>query len=440
MEESQESSVAHPEEITSMRFKLLMCVCIFTCMSASTAVATPHPNFVVVRAFTSGSSSANSFAPLIADGAGNLYGTASTGGNGGCVRWGSTGCGTVFKLAPPASPGRPWTETVLYRFPGGNGPWWPTAGLTMDLAGNLFGTTTDGNVYSCFTKYCGTAFELSPPSKPGQNWTETILYRFAKGAGGNNPGSGLTLDAHGNLYGTTQTYGPNYNGTVYRLSPPAKSGGWWKETVLSGFERGGQWPIGNVAFDKAGNLYGTTFYGGFQNFGLVFELSPTSSSHWAETVLYEFGGNACAPKTNLIFDKSGNLYGTAQGCPALPGAVFQLRPPLTRGGSWSESVLSYFNGQTNYDPSTSLTIDGAGNLYGTTAGGGAYLHGTVFELKAPTWTETVLHSFKGWDGDFSTAGPVFGLDGALYGTTSDGGYRGGVCKIAGCGVVFKVAP
>lgn len=413
-------------------FAFLICIC-------GSAASAAHPTFSVIRAFTGGTSSANSFAPLIADGAGNLYGTASTGGNGGCVRYGSTGCGTVFKLTPPTSPGSPWVETVLYRFPGGDGPWLPTAGLTMDGAGDLFGMTTDGGPYDCTTKYCGTAFELKPPSKTSRNWTETVLYRFSNGAGGNYPASGLTLDDHGNLYGTTQLYGPKYHGTVFRLKHPSKSGGWWTETVLSGFDRGGSWPIGNVVFDKVGNLYGTTFYGGAQNFGLVFMLTPKLSGHWAETVLYQFGSNACSPKTNLIFN-DGNLYGTAQGCPALPGAVFRLAPPAKRGGSWTESVLATFNGGTNYDPATTLAFDLTGNIYGTTAGGGAYLHGTVFQLRHQTWAVTVLHNFTGRDGDFPTAGPIFGLDGALYGTTSDGGYNRGVCNVSGCGVVFKIAP
>jgi uncharacterized repeat protein (TIGR03803 family) len=315
----------------------------------------------------------------------------------------------------------------------------PVAGLSMDAFGDLFGMTTDGDVYDCLSKYCGTAFELTPPSKPGRRWTETVLYRFSKGAGGLDSGTGLTLDGSGNLYGTTETYGPRYHGTVFRLSPPAQSRGWWTETVLSGFDQGGSWPSGNVVFDKAGNLYGTTFYGGSQDFGVVYELTPKVRGRWTEIVLYQFGINACSPKTNLIIDGSGNLYGTAQGCPALSGAVFRLKPPK-HGGSWTESVLAYFPGTTNYDPTTSLTFDSAGNLYGTTASRGTYGLGTVFQLKPPSWTETVLHSFNGRDGEFPTAGPIFGFDGALYGATLDGGYRGGVCRISGCGVVYKISP
>ena len=141
----------------------------------------------------------------------------------------------------------------------------------------------------------------------------------------------------------------------------------------------------------------------------------------------------------MIFDGSGNLYGAAQGCPALPGAIFRLAKPK-HGNSWSESVVAYFRGTSNFDPTTSLTFDGAGNLYGTTASGGTYGRGTVFQLKPPSWAETVLYSFRNRDGDFPTSGPIFGLGGALYGTTLDGGYRGGICKHGGCGVVYKLSP
>jgi uncharacterized repeat protein (TIGR03803 family) len=423
----------------AMKQNFIFRVVIFMCVSASAASAA-SPDNTVLRAFTSGSASASSYGPLVADRAGDLFGTASAGGNRGCIRYASTGCGTVFELTPPAAPGGVWTEHVLYRFPGGSGPWMPTSGLTMDPSGGLFGTTTDGGPYDCFTTYCGTAFELKPPSRPGRPWTEIVLYRFSAGVGGNNPDAGLTLDGAGDLYGTTLTYGPNDNGTVYRLSPPARSGRWWTETVLSGFERGGLFPIGGVVFDNAGDLYGTTFYGGFYNLGLVYKLTPAPTGRWKETVLYQFGSNACSPKTDLIIDAGGNLYGTGQGCPALPGAVFRLSPPAAPGGHWTEAVLSYFYGTSNYDPATSLTMDAAGDLYGSTASGGTHGDGTVFQLKPPAWTATVLHSFDVSNGEFPTAGPVFGNDGALYGVTLDGGYRGGICKFSGCGVIYRVAP
>jgi uncharacterized repeat protein (TIGR03803 family) len=210
--------------------------------------------------------------------------------------------------------------------------------------------------------------------------------------------------------------------------------------VLSGFDRGGNFPIGGVVFDKTGNLFGTTFYGGASDLGVLYELSPKRSGTWTETVLYEFGANACSPKTDPVFDEQGALYGTAQGCPSLPGAIYRLTPPRTKGGAWTEEVLSYFVGTSNYDPTTTLVINEAGDVFGTTASGGTYGKGSVFELRPPSWNETILHSFIGQDGEFPTAGPVFGAGGALYGTTLDGVYHRGPCKIGSCGVVFKVAP
>jgi len=435
-----------------MRLRDFLCIAVLTCAVTGSAA---NPSYTVLHRFVDGKFSARPLAPLIADGAGNFYGTASAGGNGGCVRYGSTGCGTVFELTRSSAPGGPWTENVLFRFAGGSKPWWPMAGLTMDAAGNFFGTTTDspyGAPDSCVPgDYCGSAFQLTPPSKPLGAWTETDLYRFNPDTDGVPSFSGLVPDDKGNLYGTTCTGGPNFNGTVFQLTPPPKAGSWWTKTSLIGFHRDESCPSGNVVFDGAGNLYGTTFYGGSQNLGLVFMLTPPAKpgAHWTKTVLFEFGSNTCFPQTNPIFDGSSNLYGTARGCPAFPGAVFRLTPPRQPGGSWTETVLVTFEGSNGDSPTAGLIFDDAGNLYGTTENGGAYGHGTIFQLKPPAgndagettgWTETILHSFNEGGGDVPWVGPIFGMGGALYGTTSDGGYRRGVCKVAGCGAVFKVAP
>ncbi|HEY7993416.1 MAG TPA: choice-of-anchor tandem repeat GloVer-containing protein [Candidatus Eremiobacteraceae bacterium] len=216
-----------------MRPTTAFCTAIIICLCASTVAASAGTGFRVLRAFQSRNFSANPFSGLIADAAGDLYGTASAGGNSGCVRYASAGCGTVYELTPPSVLGGSWTEIVLYKFPGGNGPWLPANGLTMDGAGNLYGTTTDGGPYDCTTKYCGTAFKLTRPSQPGGRWTPTILYRFSPDAGGLDPGSGLTLDDKGDLYGTTLYYGPSLNGTIYRLSPQADSRAWWTDLGLT---------------------------------------------------------------------------------------------------------------------------------------------------------------------------------------------------------------
>jgi uncharacterized repeat protein (TIGR03803 family) len=399
-----------------------------------------HPTFTVIRTFVGGSMSMNPEAGLIADSAGNLYGTATAGGNSGCVVYASTGCGTVFELSPPAQQGGSRTEAVLHRFQGGNGPWFPFAGLAMDKAGDLFGTTTDGGPYDCFTTYCGTVFELTHPTKQGEPWRERILYRFTSGTGGENPLSGVTIGPDGDLYGTTFNGGPQLKGVVYRLSPPAHGDGWWTETVLTGFDQGGIQPIGGVVIDKAGDLFGTTYQGGSGQLGVIFELKPTQSGPWNESVLYDFGMNACYPKTNLVMDGRGDLFGTAQGCPALPGAVYELSPPAHGSHTWSESLLARISGTSNYDPTTSVTLDSAGDVFGSAASMGAHGLGSVFELTAKTWKLTVLHSFDGRDGEFATSGPVFGPNGALFGTTLDGGSKNGPCKIGSCGVAYEVSP
>jgi uncharacterized repeat protein (TIGR03803 family) len=409
-------------------------------IGASAQASSAHPTFTVIRTFVGGSMSMNPEAGLIADNTGNLYGTATAGGNAGCVVYGSTGCGTVFELSPPAQQGGSWTEIVLHRFQGGDGPWFPVAGLTMDKAGDLFGTTTDGGPYDCPTTYCGTVFELAHPAKSGGQWHARILYRFTSGAGGENPFAGVILGPDGDLYGTTFNGGPRSDGVVYRLSPPARGDGWWTETVLTGFEVGGIQPIGGVVFDRAGDLFGTTYQGGSNQLGLIFELKPTRSGFWKESVLYDFGSNACYPKTNLVIDGHGDLFGTAQGCPELPGAVFELSPPRHGGQEWSESVLAQIRGNTNFDPTTGVALDGAGDVFGSAASMGSHDRGSVFELAAPNWDLAVLHDFDGRDGDFATAGPAFGPSGALFGTTLDGGSRIGPCKVSGCGVAYEVSP
>src|SRR5271167_2273777 len=365
-------------------------------------------------------------AGLIFDAAGNLYGTTSGGGTG-------TYFGTVFELTPTAGGG--WMEQVLHSFNGGDG-YWPFAGLIFDAAGNLYGTTYVGGAYGE-----GTVFELTPAA--GGGWTERVLYSFCSQRSctdGETPGAGLIFDAAGNLYGTTSGGGTGtYFGTVFELTPTA--GGGWMEQVLHSFNGGdGYWPFAGLIFDAAGNLYGTTYVGGAYGEGTVFELTPAAGGGWTEQVLYNFkhnGTDGYNPEAGLIFDKNGNLYSTTlAGGTYGEGTVFELRP--TAGGDWTEEVLhSFGNGTDGYQPAGSLMFDAAGNLYGTTYGGGTYGYGTVFEL-TPTagggWTEKVLHSFgNGPDGYYPYAGLIFDAAGNLYSTTHGGGTYG-------YGTVFELTP
>jgi uncharacterized repeat protein (TIGR03803 family) len=377
-------------------------------------------------------------AGMVMDAAGNLYGTTYGGG------------GTVFELSP--SEGGGWTETVLYHFGHGNSDGaFPYSGLIMDRAGNLYGTTSNGGDASFLGGcYCGTVFELSPIE--GGGWRETILHSFGYGSDGAYPYfASVTMDAAGNLYGTTERGGIYGGGTVFEMSPRARGG--WTETVLHSFGNGtdGFYPSGGVIIDNAGHLYGTTAYGGTNtncggSCGTVFELSPAEGGGWTETVLHSFNHtDGSTPYSALIMDTNGNLYGTtAYGgyypCSTLGcGTVFDLSPG---DGAWTETVLHSFGHPTDgSQPWAGLIMDTAGNLYGATLGGGIYGYGTVFEMsprEGGGWTETVLQSFNMTDGWSPYGLPVIDQAGNIYGTTYGGG-SSPYCP-GGCGVVWEITP
>lgn len=320
---------------------------------------------------------------LAFDTAGNLYGT--TGGGGSetrvCHRYG--GCGTAFKLTPVG--GGEWKETVLHSFTGNTDGMFPYAGLTF-TRGNLLGTTfTGGSANGCFYFGCGTVFELTPSS--GGQWKERVIYAFTGGSDGGEPWYGpLTTDASGNLYGTTTYTGcdgcSGYYPTVFKLSP---NGHAWTFSTLYTFTDYGL-SLGNVVFDSSGNLYGTTqgnVYGTFNN-GTVFELIE-SGGIWTRNILYNFSGGTDGrdPYTGVTFDAAGNFYGTtyyAGNSFYCCGVVYKMAPGS--GGSWNFSVVHTFNGSPGdgASPDASMVVDSAGNLYGTTQGGGTYGYGTVYEL------------------------------------------------------------
>jgi uncharacterized repeat protein (TIGR03803 family) len=248
-------------------------------------------------AFTGGADGANpaayAAAGVIRDSAGNLYGTTRDGG---------TGYGVVFKLDTAGQ------ETVLHSFTGGIDGAYPVGGVIRDSAGNLYGTAAAGG-----TAGAGVVFKVNKAGK------QTVLYAFRGGDDGGNPDAGVIRDSAGNLYGTTQTYGAENVGVVYKLN---KAG---KEKVLYSFTcSGGCYPDAGVIRDSAGNLYGTTTLGGGGS-GVVFKLDTTGQ----ETVLYSFTGGAdgSIPYGGLISDPAGNLYGTTYyGGAANAGAVYKLTP------------------------------------------------------------------------------------------------------------------
>ncbi len=425
-------------------------------------------NEQVIYRFRGGSDGYSPSGNLFADRAGNLYGTTVQGGTGGSCGYDQDGCGTVFQLKPPADPGGPWVETVLYRFAGGSDGYWPTAALASDNEGNLYSTTSGGG-----STDNGTIFELVRPSSPGGAWTHLVLYSFqgvpsGKGNGDGSQPNGVVFDEVGNLYGTTNGGGfctefeglVNCDGSVFELAAPSEAGGAWTESILHRFGNYEDFfsnPHGGLIFDRKGNLYGTTYVGGIFAGG-VFELLRPSApgSDWKVKTLDNLNGSGGGgPNSSLVFDRAGNLYGTALiGGAANLGDVFELTPPASPGDSWTATVLySFQNYQPTHDgnsPLGNVIFGESGNLYGTVWMGGAFNRGTVFELTPPSnggeWTETTLHDFGG-DGDGQEPGDglLWGRDGALYGTASQGGsQRTEQCKLDGfawtCGVVFRIAP
>jgi uncharacterized repeat protein (TIGR03803 family) len=356
------------------------------------------------------------------------------------------------------------TETVLWDFGSGTDGVSPYAGLLIDTNGNLYGTTEHGGTNPSPNAgfNAGTVFELSPPSTPGADWTESILYNFGNPASitndGNTPYGGLIVDLNGNLYGTTRlggTFGtPDGDGTVFELSPPATSGGNWTESILWNFgnhkSADGQRPEAGLVMDSSGNLYGTTTDGGANGLGTVFKVIPNGTSS-TESVIYSFAGgtlDGATPLAGLTLDSTtGNFYGTTKvGGANGFGTVFKLSPPTSGGAGWTELVLYNFAGGTGdgATPLADVTFDTTtGNLYGTTSAGGANSAGTVFELTHPSaiggnWTESVLWNFGSTgigavDGTIPNAGLMIDSNGALYGTTTAGG-------TSGSGTAFQLTP
>jgi uncharacterized repeat protein (TIGR03803 family) len=406
----------------SIGLRVTLAIFIITLFATSTYAATEKVLFSY-----NGKDGDSPWAGLIFDKAGNLYGTTIFGG--------ANGYGTVFELTPKAGGG--WTEKILHSFnDSGKDGYYPYAGLIFDDSGNLYGTTQDGGA-----RTLGTVFELTP--KAGGGWTEKVLYSFGshRGDGYAPYASRLIFDTSGNLYGTTQDGGAYVYGTVFELTP--KAGGGWTEKVLHSFgsSTDGTSPWAGLIFDKAGNLYGTTRGGGAYVYGTVFELTPKAGGGWTEKLLHSFGSSTddgAFPEVGLIFDKAGNLYGTTYGGGAYTdGTVFELTPKA--GGGWTEKVLHNFGSyRDGAAPTAGLIFDKAGNLYGTTSLGGARNEGTVFELTPKAgggWTEKVLHSFNpnGRDGFGPFDDLILDASGNLYGTT----YYGGVY---GYGMVFEIKP
>jgi len=408
-----------------MRFatsaRVALCALVFLFALATQLQA---QTYTVIHTFMDGADGAFPDAGLTIDKAGNFYGTASIGGT-------KSGWGSIYKLT---NKNGSWVLSPLYAFAGGADGGRPLARVVFGPDGSLYGTASKGGCGNA-----GTVFNLKPPASACKAalcpWTETALYCFQQG--GLQPGYGdLIFDHAGNIYGTTMAGGDYNLGTVFMLIP---ANGAWTESVLHSFGGGtdGRVPYNGVIFDSAGNLYGTTSEGGQNSRGAVFQLMPSGGS-WAENILYDFqdkddGGD---PQGGLIFDQSGNLFGTtATGGQNDGGTVFELVPS---GGTFTLNTIA--NLAAFGESYATLTMDAAGNLYGTTYAGGANDRGSVFKLtpSGGKWTLTVLYSFtQKDDGGRPVGGVTLDANGNLYGTTYFGGT--GPCD-GGCGVIWEITP
>ncbi len=403
---------------------LKMAYVVFT-LCVATAVTSMAQSYAVLHSFAGPpNDGAYSWAALAFDGEGNLYGTTIEGGI-------HPGCGVVFRVDPAGS------ETVLYNFASGADGCYPEAGVVLDVANNIYGTTAlGGAVNGCEygANGCGVVFKLNSTG------AETVLHAFGEGTDGVQPLGRLVRDSSGNLYGTTWAGGADNRGTVFGLSADGT------ETMLYSFGSegtDGTHPVAGLIRNAAGSLYGTTVWGGGagclsdSGCGTVFEVTASGTGRtWYNLTGAADGGN---PFSTLVRDSVGNLYGTTVyggdlscgeglGC----GTVFKVDP------AGNETVLYSF---TDLDgdganPYAGLVKDSAGNLYGTTINGGDGECdggcGTVFEVTA-TGEETVLHSFRWRSGAYPEGGLLRDRAGNLYGTT----YMGGAF---GYGVVYRVTP
>jgi uncharacterized repeat protein (TIGR03803 family) len=421
------------------------------CLPGSAATSQQSgPTLTTLHSFEDGSDGAAPQGGLVLSSAGVLYGTTADGGD---DIW-----GTVFEMTPPQSGQTTWTEKVLYSFTGGSDGANPMGDLVIGASSVLYGVTNQGGANNY-----GAVFELLPGT--GGVWTEKVIYSFKGGTDGANPVAGLVLNSAGTLYGTTVNGGTAGYGTVFSVTPAG--GGNWTEKVIYSFQGGttdGANPMGPVTLNSNSSpttIYGTTYSGGADSFGTVFQLTISSG---VEAILYSFtatNGDGADPWARLILN-SGSLYGTtfwggnladctlsqyALGC----GIAFELTPPTSGSGPWTESILYTFTGgaKDGAHPYGDLVLSPTQDLVGSTFSGGSQLNvcfaesfpgcGTVFQLKPPTtqgnpWTETILESFNGDDGGGPNGVLLVTSNGDIFGTTYVGGIDGGF------GTVFELIP
>ena len=352
---------------------------------------------------------------IASDAEGNIYGTTLTGGQ--------YGQGVVYRVSPAG------VETVLHSFGSsptdGQGPY----GVTIDSAGNIYGTTYVGgsHIPPFQTVGDGTVFKVTPAG------VYSILYNFgATKVDASTPLSGPTVDAHGNVYGVTDAGGAYGSGAVYKIAPNGH------ETILHSFNPSigdGSHATTEVTIDKSGNVWGTCTYGGYRNYGIIFEITASGAYSTKLNFGWTLASSAGTPASGLTLDAAGNLYGAASSYTLSSlGAVYEVS--RGSGSTWTETNLIDFTSSGGFNPEAGVILDSAGNLYGTTSAGGTSGYGTVFERSA-SGEVTTLFNFNNTDGNFPNSNLLLDSAGNLYGITT----LGGSDNIAdGGGVLYKITP
>jgi uncharacterized repeat protein (TIGR03803 family) len=375
----------------------------------------------------------------VADGQGALYGTTFGGG--------AYRAGAVYKLAPSTQGS--WKQNILYSFMGGVSGDSPSGDLVLTSSGRIYGSATAGGN--------AIVFRLTPPTRSGGSWNESLVYQMS-GAEGTNISS-LIFDGKGRLYGTTNDGGRYHLGSVFVLSPGPD--GLWREQDIYSFQSDAGYPAlpSGLVMGASGVVYGVASQGGSAGSyaGTVFSVTPPSGGRgpWTESTLYSFVGGAegSYPAGDLALDETGTLYGSTFEGGIGDGTVFKLTPPSVTGGVWGHTVIYTFQGGNDGSaPISGVVIDDTGALYGTTQFGGDFACGfnggnngcgTALKLTPPlmggsAWVQQTLHSFAGND-DGVDPGPsqLLILGTAIYGTTLQGG-NSPSCSTSGCGTVFLI--
>jgi len=398
-----------------------------------TAVAAQGQTFAVLHNFTAaeGQGLING---LVADRAGNLYGTASWGGLNNCPS-SDPGCGTVFKLSRH---GTGWIFNILYSFTGVGDGWWPLT-IAVGPDGSLYGNTIFGGLVNCNGGWgCGTVFRLQPPPTTCRSvscpWIKTTLFQFDTVPYGVSPSQTVTFDQAGNVYGTTGRGASYDGGTVWELVH--SNGGWTFNILYNNQLVNGETGLG-VTFDAAGNLWDAGYGGNNQNCGgyndeyycgVIWELTP-SGSGWNQNIVYSFDNTTGgSPSSNLIFDQAGNLYGTvADNGPEGNGGVFQYNPTT---GAYNLIYAAPGDVNAAYGPMGTPVMDQAGNIYAADPANGADDYGYVFKLTPMdgSWMYTDLHDFTAGSDGSAPYGPlVVDASGNVYGVNAGG-------------VIFEITP